>query len=90
MQSTPLAVALKYEENKDDAPTIVAAGRGELAQRIIKTAEGEGVPIHQDESLAQLLVFLEVGTQIPPELYEAVAQVIAFVWRLDRKHMEED
>ncbi|MGI6452760.1 MAG: EscU/YscU/HrcU family type III secretion system export apparatus switch protein [Syntrophomonadaceae bacterium] len=89
MQSmTLLAVALKCEENKDDAPTIVAGGRGEVAQRIIKTAEEEGVPIHHDEKLAEVLVSLEVGTLIPPELYEAVVQVIAFVWRLDGKNME--
>jgi len=83
MKSKRLAVALKYEENEQDAPVIVAAGQGELADKIIKTAQQANIPIHMDESLVQLLINLEIGTEIPPELYAAVAQVLVFVWKLD-------
>jgi flagellar biosynthesis protein len=81
-----LAVALKYEEDGADAPMIVASGRGEIADRIVQTAKDKNVPVYEEPSLAQTLVSLELGTEIPPELYQAVAQVIAFVWRLDRKY----
>lgn len=85
--SIRLAVALKYVEDEQDAPVVVATGRGEVAQKIIDIAEKEDVPVYQDASLAQILSTLEVGTEIPPELYEAVAQVIAFVWQLDKKYV---
>ncbi len=81
-----LAVALKYDEEKEEAPVVVASGRGEIAKKIIEKATEEDVPVYTDESLAQVLESLEVGTEIPPELYEAVAQVIAFVWQIDSKH----
>jgi len=85
-ESVKLAVALKYEDDGENAPVIVASGRGEIADRIIQTAKDIKVPVYEDSSLAQVLVSLEMGTEIPPELYQAVAQVIAFVWGLDRKY----
>lgn len=81
-----LAVALKYEDEGENAPVIVASGRGEIADRIIQTAKDKNVPLYEEPSLAQVLASLELGTEIPPELYQAVAQVIAFVWQLDRKY----
>ncbi len=82
-----LAVALKYEDkDKEKAPVVIASGRGETAKKIIKTAEKEKVPVYTDESLAQVLGSLEIGTEIPAELYEAVVRVIAFVWQLDHKY----
>ena len=81
-----LAAALKYEEDGTEAPIIIAAGRGEIAEKILEIAQQEKVPVHKDESMAQVLVSLETGTEIPPELYQAVAQIIAFVWQMDKKY----
>jgi flagellar biosynthesis protein len=84
-----LAVALKYDDDSGSAPVVVASGRGKVAENIIERAEKENIPTYRDESLVGLLASLEVGTEIPPELYEAVAQVIAFVWQLDKKYDRE-
>lgn len=81
-----LAVALKYENDEQEAPVMIASGRGEIADKIISTAQQENVPVYQDQPLAQILASLETGTEIPPELYQAVAQIIAFVWKIDRKY----
>ncbi len=83
-QETRLAIALKYDTAEDQAPVVVASGRGPIAAAIVDAAQAAGVPLHEDISLAALLARLETGTQIPPELYQAVAQVIAFVWLLDQ------
>lgn len=77
------AVALGYDPNKDAAPVVLAAGQGEIARMIQAVAEAHGVPIHQDNPLAQALVRLEVGSQIPPELYRAVAELLAFLYKLE-------
>ncbi|SFR05048.1 EscU/YscU/HrcU family type III secretion system export apparatus switch protein [Desulfoscipio geothermicus] len=79
------AAALKYESEKDNAPRITAAGRGELARTIKELAEQHGIPVYEDAVLAETLCKLGVNTEIPPELYEAVAQILVFVARIDRK-----
>ncbi|GFN23747.1 MAG: EscU/YscU/HrcU family type III secretion system export apparatus switch protein [Thermoanaerobacteraceae bacterium] len=79
------AVALRYEENEDPAPQVVASGRGPVAERIIETAQKSGVPIHRDPDLAEMLSTLDIGTQIPPELYQVVAEVLVFIYSLDQK-----
>ncbi len=81
-----LAVALKYEEDGAGTPLVITSGQGEIADKILQIAEKEKVPVYKDQSLVQLLVSLEMGTEIPPELYQAVAQVIAFVWKMDQKY----
>jgi len=81
-----LAVALKYEDEGAEAPVVIASGRGEIAEKILEMAHQEKVPVYKDQSLAQVLTSLEMGTEIPPELYQAVAQVIAFVWQIDKKY----
>ncbi len=75
----PLAVALSYE--KGHAPRVVAMGRGWLGQKIIDTAVAHGVPLRQDAALAEALSTIELETEIPLELYRAVAEVIGFVLR---------
>lgn len=77
------AVALGYDPKQDAAPKVLAAGQGEIARMIEQVAQAHGVPIHQDHPLAQALVRLEVGSQIPPELYRAVAEVLAFLYKLE-------
>ena len=77
------AVALGYEPG-DVATRIIAAGKGELAQRIIDKAKEADVPLHKDEKLAATLSKLEIGDTIPPELYEVVAEILVFVDRMDK------
>jgi len=79
------AAALSYQPGRDEAPRVTAAGRGELARTIREMAEAHGVPVYEDAGLAKTLYRLGVNTEIPPELYEAVAQVLVFVARLDKK-----
>ena len=78
------AAALRYEAKKDEAPRVVASGQGVMAERIIEIAKESGVPIVEDPALASALLFVELGEEIPIELYEAVARVLAFLYRLDR------
>jgi flagellar biosynthesis protein len=75
-----LAVALKYDQQ--NAPKVVAVGRGELGQRIIDTAREHGVPLEANAPLAEALATIEVETEIPRELYAAVATILAFILRL--------
>ena len=79
------AVALKYEKEKDQAPVVVAKGQGWLAEQILKLAEDNDVTIHHDASLVDVLKGLELGQEIPPDLYEAVALVLAYVMEMDEK-----
>lgn len=82
---TKTAVALRYDANQEAAPRVVATGRGDLARRILTVAGSHGIPVHEDPTLAQLLAKLELGTEIPAELYQVVAEVLAFVYRLNRQ-----
>jgi flagellar biosynthesis protein len=72
-----LAVALDYQ--KPRAPKVVAIGRGWLGDKILETALEHGVPLHKDAALAEALSTIELDTEIPEELYRAVALVIGFV-----------
>ena len=78
------AAALKYELNNTEAPTIAASGMGHIADKIIEKAQENEVPIVYNKELANLLCNVDVGDEIPTELYEAVAHVIAFVTDIDK------
>lgn len=78
------AVALGYEPGIDQAPKILATGRGILADRIIEAAGEANVPVHKDEKLANTLSKLELGEVIPSELYDVVAEILVFVDKMDR------
>lgn len=75
------AVALAYD--KIGAPRVVAAGKGEIARNLIKAAQAEGIPIQSDVGLVEALLRIEVGQEIPPELYKAVAELLAFIYKMD-------
>ncbi|MFX4262387.1 EscU/YscU/HrcU family type III secretion system export apparatus switch protein [Pelotomaculum propionicicum] len=79
------ATALRYEPGSDNAPVVVAAGQGLQAKRIKEIAEKTGVPLYQDQALAKTLYGLGIGAEIPPQLYEAVAKILVFVAKLDKK-----
>jgi flagellar biosynthesis protein len=77
------AIALEYNPD-EDAPKVVASGRGILAEKIIEKAKESDVPIHRDDKLADTLSRLEIGEMIPPELYEVVAEILVFVDAMDK------
>lgn len=79
-----VAVALKYVRAEDDAPRVVAKGRGTTAEKILELARQHGVPIHQDTDLVEVLVKLDLGDFIPPELYKAVAEILAHLYKMNR------
>ncbi|WP_088330212.1 EscU/YscU/HrcU family type III secretion system export apparatus switch protein [Lacimicrobium sp. SS2-24] len=80
------AVGIKYQaDNKQQAPTVIAKGFGELAEEIIALARQEGVLIHEDEHLAGFLNQLDLGQEIPRELYLVIAELIAFSYVLQGK-----
>lgn len=73
------AAALKYNPDSNYAPIVVAAGMGEIAKKIVSIADDNGVPIYRDDSAAALLVMLNAGEHIPPELYQVIAAIYAQV-----------
>jgi len=79
----PVAVALHYKGER--APKVVAKGNGLVAERIIATAKEHGVPLKEDPGLVSALSQLDLDTEIPRDLYVAVAEVLKFVWGLERK-----
>lgn len=78
------AIALEYDPNDDQAPKVIASGKGNLADKIIEKAKESKVPVHKDSKLADTLSRLEIGQEIPPELYEVVAQILVFVDAMDK------
>jgi len=79
------AVSLKYDKGRDRAPKVTAKGQGRVAQEIIRIAKENGIPIREDEDLLELLYPLELEQEIPPELYSVVAELLAFLYRLNSK-----
>ncbi|TGE32335.1 EscU/YscU/HrcU family type III secretion system export apparatus switch protein [Desulfosporosinus sp. Sb-LF] len=76
------AAALVYDQS--GAPRIVAKGAGEVARKIIDSAKAEGIPIQKNEVLIEALLQVELTKEIPPQLYRAVAEILAFVYRLEK------
>ncbi len=72
------AVALKYNPEKNCAPVIVASGMGYMAEKITETALEAGVPVYEDDSLATLLTQLQLGAEIPKELYQAIVDIYIY------------
>ena len=80
-----IAAALRYKPGKDSAPVVVASGQGLKAKTIKETAKKAGIPVYRDETLARTLLDLGIGTEIPPQLYEAVAKILVYIAKLDKK-----
>lgn len=78
------AVALRYNKEANQAPSIAATGEGLIAKTIIEKAKEHNVPILEDHSLVELLSELNINETIPEELYHAVAEVFAFIYRTDQ------
>lgn len=82
-QKVKQAIALEFNPD-EEAPKVIATGRGALAERILEKAKEANVPIHEDAKLADTLSRLEIGDMIPPELYEIVAEILVFVDAMDK------
>jgi flagellar biosynthesis protein len=80
------AVALKYDAATDHAPQVVAKGRGLVAEKIMARAREQGIPMREDPGLVQLLTQLDLNREIPPTLYKVVAELLAFVYRLNQRY----
>jgi len=83
------AVAIVYDENKGSAPQVVASGQGIIAEKIIATAEEAGIHIQEDPDLVELLAKVPLGDEIPVDLYQTVAEVLAFVYQVNNKFKEK-
>ncbi|WP_010093447.1 EscU/YscU/HrcU family type III secretion system export apparatus switch protein [Ornithinibacillus scapharcae] len=79
------AVALSYDKEKDSVPRVSATGKGLIAESIIEKAKENHVPIMEDSSMIELLSELDINEKVPEELYQAVAEVFAFIYRTDQK-----
>lgn len=80
------AVALRYDKNAGAAPKVTAKGAGSVAERIIALAREHGIPIREDSDLAEVLSFLKLNQEIPPETYTAVAEILAFIYRTNASY----
>ncbi len=78
------AVALKYNIS-DTAPSVMAKGSGFVAEKILEKAKSADLPVYKDASLVEELSKIDIGSNIPPELYEVVAQILLFISNLDKK-----
>ncbi|MBS3885980.1 MAG: EscU/YscU/HrcU family type III secretion system export apparatus switch protein [Dethiobacter sp.] len=85
MMKRKKAVALRYHQEQDQAPRVVASGAGYLAEKILEIAQKNGVSIREDRVLAEALSLIEPGDEIPEELYLAVAQILVEIINADRK-----
>jgi flagellar biosynthesis protein len=83
------AAAISYDPGENDVPILAAFGEGNLARKIVSVARESGIPILPDPSLASMLSKISVGDEISPEMYEAVAKVLAFVSEVDRSYGEK-
>lgn len=81
-QKPQKAVALKYDREKRGAPKVVASGKGEVANNIIKLAQEHDIFIKKDADLVELLSKIELNKEIPPMLYKAVAEVFSFIYKI--------
>ena len=83
------AVALKYDMEKNRAPKLVAKGKGHVAENILEAAKKGQVPVYQNKSLVNMLMALELDKEIPTELYTTVAEILAYVYRIDKRRKEK-
>lgn len=77
------AVALKYDGSKNKSPVIIAGGSGYVAQKVVEIAENSGVPVYKDDSLSIMLSQLDIGNEIPEELFKTIVDI--YVYFLDYK-----
>jgi len=79
------AAALRYDPERDPVPVVVAKGKGFIAEKIKAIASEAGVRIREDKELAEYLVSLDLYEEIPPELYPVIAEILAFIYSMDKR-----
>ena len=84
------AVALRYDENKEASPVIVASGLGYVAEKIVEIANDNEIPVYEDNSLATVLTQLELGTEIPEELYQAIVVIYVYFLKFSPSMEKEE
>lgn len=87
-KGTENAVALRYDPDKEEVPVVVAKGKGLLAERIKEVAWESGVPVKEDKELVKYLMSLDMYEEIPPQLYAVVAEILAFIYSMDKKYIK--
>ncbi len=84
-KNKPKAVALHYDKDLDNAPKIVAKGKGVLAEKIIELARKNDIPVYEDTDLIEILSKLDLGQEIPPELYKLIAEVLVYIYKSNNR-----
>ena len=84
-ESRKKAAAVRYNPSEDRAPKLVAKGKGTIAEKILQAAKEHGIPIKEDALLAEALSAVDLYQEIPSELYRAVAEILAFIYRVTNK-----
>ncbi len=77
--------ALRYKPKEDAAPKVVAKGSGWIAEKILEVAKENGIPLKEDRQLVEVLSAIDLNREIPPELYKAVAEILAFIYKMTKK-----
>lgn len=84
---TPLiATALQYDPEQDSAPKVIASGQRKIAEQILAEARKHNIPVYEDPALTTALAGVDLGTEIPVELYQVVAEVLAYIYRVTNKY----
>ena len=86
---TRMAAAIRYDSARDDAPRLTAKGKGHVAEKIIELARQHNIPIRTDRALVHILSKLDLDQHIPPDLYRAVAEILAFVYSANEQYREK-
>ena len=84
------AVSLQYKKGKNSAPKVTAKGQGWMADRIIKMAQENNIPIREDKDLLHLLSEIDVGQEVPESLYKVVAELLAWVYQLNQNYPDPE
>ena len=83
------AVALRYDQEKETSPRVVAKGKGYIARKIKEIAEEYNIPIRHDDDLVELLAQIDIDREIPQELYAAVAEILSWIYRANEEMRKE-
>ena len=82
------AVALRYDASREESPRVTAKGKGLMAEKILELAKGNDIPIREDADLVEVLSQMDLDQEIPPSLYKVIAELLAFVYELNREYKQ--
>ncbi|QQE74099.1 EscU/YscU/HrcU family type III secretion system export apparatus switch protein [Brevibacillus composti] len=81
----PMAAVIRYDQERDYVPTITAQGRGQLAEKIVAMARQNDIPLQEDASLIKNLIDMDLGENIPPQLYSVVAEILLLIEEMEKR-----